>query len=125
MRRWPIACARALVPELEPEDRPPNADSDEAWTKLVSAMPGLKERAKTVLDLLNNGRFVFVTRPLDIDDKASALLDADGRAVIQGLVEPFRPSTTGPLRASKRPFANMPRREISSSARSRNPCVQH
>ena len=83
-------CARALVPELNSEDRPPNAESDEAWAKLVAAMPGLKERAKTVLDLLNNGRFVFVSRPLDIDEKAAALLDADGWAVIQGLVDPLR-----------------------------------
>ncbi len=81
--------ARALVPELEPEAQPPNAGNDEAWAKLVHAMPGLKERAKTLVDLLDNGRFVFVARPLDMDDKAAALLDADGRGVIQGLVEPL------------------------------------
>ncbi|MDA7946627.1 MAG: glutamate--tRNA ligase [Hyphomicrobiaceae bacterium] len=82
-------CARALVGELSSGECPPNAENDEAWEKLVTAMPGLKERAKTVADILNSGRFVFVARPLDFDDKAKALLDADGRAVIQGLVDPL------------------------------------
>ena len=81
--------ARALVPELAAEDQPPNAEDDEGWKRLAHAMPGLKERAKTLVDVLSNGRFVFVKRPLDMDEKAAALLDADGRRVIQGLVEPL------------------------------------
>ena len=81
--------ARSLTPELEPEDQPPNANDDAAWEKLVLAMPGLKERAKTLVDILQTGRFVFVSRPLDIDEKAAALLDENGRAVINGLVEPL------------------------------------
>jgi glutamyl-tRNA synthetase len=52
-------------------------------------MPGLKERAKTLIDILDAGRFVFVSRPLDIDDKAKKLLDDEARAVLGGLLEPL------------------------------------
>lgn len=42
--------------------------------QLIAAMPGIKERAKTVLDLVDGAGFLFVTRPLPIDDKASEIL---------------------------------------------------
>ena len=40
-------------------------------------MPGLKERAKTLVELADGAAFLFAERPLDIDEKATALL---GRA---------------------------------------------
>ena len=39
-------------------------------------MPGLKERAKTLVELADGASFLFATRPLSIDDKAAALLGA-------------------------------------------------
>jgi glutamyl-tRNA synthetase len=50
--------------------------------KLVSAMPGLKERAKTLVELFDTSRFIWAVRPLAMDDKASALLTPDAKAVI-------------------------------------------
>ena len=47
--------------------------------KLLAAMPGLKERAKTVLELIDGARFLFQSRPLPLDDKARQNLDAAGR----------------------------------------------
>jgi glutamyl-tRNA synthetase len=81
--------ARALVKELPADQHPPNAEDDELWEKLNLAMPGLKERAKTLVDLLNAARFVFVSRPLDIDEKANGLLDDDAGKVLGALVERF------------------------------------
>jgi glutamyl-tRNA synthetase len=49
-------------------------------SKLLRAMPGLKERAKTLLDLMNGARFLFVKRPLSFDAKAEQLLTAEGKA---------------------------------------------
>ncbi len=38
--------------------------------KLLTAMPGLKERAKTLVELLDQSRFLCADRPLPLDDKA-------------------------------------------------------
>ena len=43
-------------------------------TMLLAAMPGLKERAKTLVELWDGARFLFAARPLPIDDKAAAIL---------------------------------------------------
>jgi len=46
---------------------------------LMAAMPGLKERAKTVVELIDGARFLFAARPLPMDEKAAGQLDAAGR----------------------------------------------
>jgi glutamyl-tRNA synthetase len=47
--------------------------------KLLIAMPGLKERAKTLRELLNGASFLFAERPIALDNKAAALLDGQAR----------------------------------------------
>ena len=54
--------------------------------KLVAAMPGLKERAKTLNDLIDGAAFILADRPLDLDEKARALLTADARKILQEAV---------------------------------------
>ena len=81
--------ARDLVPELGEEQRPPNWEDLVSWEKLTLAMPGLKERSKTLIEILDAGRFVFASRPLDMDEKAGKLLDDEARAVLGGLLEPL------------------------------------
>jgi glutamyl-tRNA synthetase len=49
-------------------------------------MPGLKERAKTLVELVDGARFIIADRPLPLDDKASALLTADARKLLSELV---------------------------------------
>ena len=53
--------------------------------KLRMALPGLKERAKTLVELLDGARFVFAARPLPMEEKALALLDDAGLAVLAAL----------------------------------------
>jgi glutamyl-tRNA synthetase len=53
--------------------------------RLLSAMPGLKERAKTLLELIEGARYVWSGRPLQLDDKAAGVLNPDGRAVLREL----------------------------------------
>ena len=53
--------------------------------KLLKAMPGLKERAKTLVELKTAVAYLFAQRPLSLDDKAKALLNEDGVAALNAL----------------------------------------
>ncbi|MDE8348782.1 MAG: glutamate--tRNA ligase [Acidocella sp.] len=50
--------------------------------KLSRLMPGLKERAKTLLDLTTSSAFLSRQVPLDIEPKALALLTTEARAML-------------------------------------------
>jgi glutamyl-tRNA synthetase len=50
--------------------------------QLLAAMPELKERAKTLLELVDAAGFIWAARPLELDDKARALLMPDARALL-------------------------------------------
>jgi glutamyl-tRNA synthetase len=59
--------------------------------RLLAAMPGLKPRAKTLVELAENARFYVERRPIPVDAKAQALLTADARRLLSGL----RPRLSG------------------------------
>jgi glutamyl-tRNA synthetase len=50
--------------------------------QLLAAMPSLKERAKTLVDLIDGAYFLFADRPIQLDDKAAALLTAPTKALL-------------------------------------------
>jgi glutamyl-tRNA synthetase len=52
------------------------------WDRLAAALPGLKPRAKTLLDLMEGAAFLIAKRPLPLDDKAKSLLDEPARALL-------------------------------------------
>jgi glutamyl-tRNA synthetase len=54
--------------------------------KFLAAMPGLKERAKTLIDLIEGGRFLFAARPLQLDAKAADILANGGKAHLSALL---------------------------------------
>ena len=67
-----------------------SAKLDEALRQtLLKAMPGLKERAKTLVELLDQSRFIWSDPPLPIEDKAQALLTSDARALLRALLPHF------------------------------------
>jgi glutamyl-tRNA synthetase len=80
----------------------PNANGlkldDAARAKLLAAMPGLKERAKTLVELLDGAGFLFAARPLAMDEKAVGILDVGGRSHIDALLPRFEalPDWTAP-----------------------------
>jgi glutamyl-tRNA synthetase len=84
-----LAALDAALPYL------PNASSilpkyDAAMrAKLLKAMPGLKERAKTLIELLDGASFLFSDRPLPLDEKAKTILSADGRAHVTQVMQRF------------------------------------
>jgi glutamyl-tRNA synthetase len=53
--------------------------------RLKKGMGGLKERAKTVLELSENAEIYARLRPLPLDDKASKLLDTEGLGHLEQL----------------------------------------
>ncbi|MCB2102286.1 MAG: glutamate--tRNA ligase [Rhodobacterales bacterium] len=73
------------------------------------AIPHLKERAKTIVELTESAQFLSNGRPLALAPKAAQLLDDDGRAVLRGLRDPLTGVTdwTVPsLEAAVRSFAD-------------------
>ena len=49
-------------------------------------MPGLKERAKTLIELVDSAYYLYATLPLNFEPKAEALLADGGRERIQKLI---------------------------------------
>jgi glutamyl-tRNA synthetase len=68
--------------------------------QLLAAMPSLKERAKTLIELIDASYFIFADRPLQVDTKAQALLTPETRELIGRLrtaleaVAPWNAETT-------------------------------
>ncbi|PPD01946.1 MAG: glutamate--tRNA ligase [Hyphomicrobium sp.] len=74
-----------LLPEIE-GGTTIDAKIDAAMrAKLVRAMPSMKERAKTLLELIDGAQFLFSARPIARDEKAEKILDADARATLKAL----------------------------------------
>lgn len=63
-----------LLPHIENGDKIARKLQGETRAKLLAAMPGLKERAKTLIELLEGANFLLTERPLQLDDKAKLLL---------------------------------------------------
>jgi glutamyl-tRNA synthetase len=53
--------------------------------QLRAALPGLKARAKTLNELVDGAAFLFVQRPLALDDKAAKLLSPEAKARLGAL----------------------------------------
>ena len=62
---------------------------DEIRSKLTAAMPGLKERAKTLVELTESTAYLFADRPLSFEDKAAAILNDGGREIVGALAKRF------------------------------------
>jgi len=104
-----IAGGPELAAELTPQLR----------ARLLAAMPGLKERAKTLVDLLDGARFLLRGRPLPLDDKAAALLTADARAMlgeIAGALDAVEPWTAEQAEQAVRTFAERKGAKLGSVA---------
>jgi glutamyl-tRNA synthetase len=76
--------------------------------QLLAAMPSLKERAKTLLDIIDGAHFLLADRPIPLDDKAAALLTPEARALlgdIATLLAEVEPWTTEATEHAVRTFA--------------------
>ena len=53
--------------------------------KLLKALPGLKDRAKTLVELMNACGYLFAVRPLAMDEKAKVILNDEGKAALKSV----------------------------------------
>lgn len=75
---------------------------------LTAAMPVLKARAKNMNELAEGAAFLFATRPLEMSEKAEALLDGEARSRLAGLADELRSEndwTIGALEATTKAYA--------------------
>ena len=80
-----IARIKELLP-YRPEAAPLRARFEAVgWDRLAAALPGLKPRAKTLLDLIDGASWLIAERPLALDDKAKKLLEGDAPALLSRL----------------------------------------
>ena len=99
---------KALLPHIDGGPALIAAYEADDWQRLRAAMPGLKARAKTLIELLDNAAFLTATRPLEFEAKAQKLLDDRARQMIGKLAAAFDALddwTTESLEAAVRAFA--------------------
>jgi len=80
---------RETLPHLEQVGDLAGQIGEEGWAKLEQAMPGLKPRAKTLVELMDTARYLFAARPLAMEAKAEKLLSPEARQHIGALTERF------------------------------------
>jgi glutamyl-tRNA synthetase len=74
-----VAAIEGLLPVLGEARGLGSSFAPDLRAKLIAAMPGLKERAKTLVELLDSAYYLYAKVPLDFDAKAAALLDEAAR----------------------------------------------
>ena len=98
----------ALLPEIDGGPAIAAPMTDERRGRLVAAMPGLKERARTLVQLIDGAAYLFDERPLDLDEKAAGILTDEARAMLKGAHAALAAVTAweaGQLEAAVRAFA--------------------
>ena len=81
-----LAALEAVLPHIAGGDALAARLTPALRATLITAMPGLKERAKTLVELFEASRFLWAERPLPMTDQAAALLTAEARATIGNLL---------------------------------------
>ncbi|MEM7683595.1 MAG: glutamate--tRNA ligase [Pseudomonadota bacterium] len=64
--------------------------SDERRALMLDAMPGIKERAKTLLEVIDLSYYILTDRPLELDEKAAKLLNSETAPMLARLTERLR-----------------------------------
>jgi glutamyl-tRNA synthetase len=77
-----VAAIEGLLPHLAEGAELASRLTPEVRGRLIAAMPGLKERAKTLIELIEGARYLFAVRPLAPDAKADAVLTPEARALL-------------------------------------------
>jgi glutamyl-tRNA synthetase len=97
----------------------PDAAPDEtAAARILALMPGLKERAKTLVDLAASAAFLARRVPLPFEQKAKALLTPEARAMLADLRESLAGAdfSAASLDAVLRAFADSTGRKLGQVA---------
>jgi glutamyl-tRNA synthetase len=79
-----VEALEVILPEIGPERGLGRTFPPALRLKLLAAMPGLKERAKTLVELLDSAYYLYAERPLKLDERAKGLL-SEGGARLAGI----------------------------------------
>jgi glutamyl-tRNA synthetase len=88
-----IAALEQLLPHIAGGQDLASKMTPALRNKLRAAMPALKERAKTLVELFDASRYLWASRPLDLDDKAKAMLTPEAKGIIATLLPQFETNT--------------------------------
>ena len=77
----------AILPEIEGGEDLAERLDELARGRILQLMSGLKERAKTLVELADSCCFLVASRPLNPDSKAEALLDDEARQLLARLAD--------------------------------------
>jgi glutamyl-tRNA synthetase len=83
--------AELIVPRLVAVGLPVDT---EGMRRLVDGMPGLKQRARTLVELAQSAAFYVRSRPLPVDEKGQKVLDEAARAALAGLIATLQSETS-------------------------------
>jgi glutamyl-tRNA synthetase len=81
-----IAALEQLLPHIAGGEELSRKLTPVLREKLLVAIPGLKERAKTLVELFEASRFLWASRPLDINEQAKALLSPEAKSTMAALL---------------------------------------
>ncbi len=98
----------ASLPYLPNKDKLPNPLEGDAKARFETALPGLRERARTLVELIDSAAFLFAQRPLAMDEKAATLLTDEARghlAALHGLYRALDAWNVEPLEATTKAYA--------------------
>jgi glutamyl-tRNA synthetase len=82
-----LAAIDGLLPHLANGDEVRGKLTPAIRAQVLAAMPELKERAKTLNELVEAASFIWADRPLTLDDKAKALLTTEARTLVAAAVK--------------------------------------
>jgi glutamyl-tRNA synthetase len=102
-----LAAIEGLLPHL-PDGAAIGTRIKQKRDRLLAAMSALKERAKTLVELIDSANFLLVERPVQLDDKARELLTPEARATVARVLkvlEPVEPWTVENTEGIVRGFA--------------------
>jgi len=107
IRETPESVLVAEVTAFLAREMPPRVLSMTARERLQAAMPSLKERAKTLVELIQGAEFLFTDGPRTLDEAAAKLLTPEARAVLAQTLPALEATEWGAsdLEAAARTFA--------------------
>ncbi|EJF88653.1 glutamate--tRNA ligase [Bartonella tamiae] len=74
-----------ILPKLQNGSQIQEKLDEQHCKQFLQAMPALKERAKTLVELIDGASFIFAQRPLQFDEQAASLLNDDGKAILKDI----------------------------------------
>jgi len=84
-----VAALEDLLPHIAGGAELANLITPALRAQLTVAMPHLKERAKTLIELFELSKFIWVSRPIIPDDKAKAILTGEAKAMVASVIPEF------------------------------------